>query len=96
LAHAPVFNCSYTLYDYQGVISDLIKNFKFDHRPCVVGDVIITDSSQNELASAILKNIDVMMLARSEIKLFLFELYCDIIKNASVRLKLIELASKFN
>ena len=62
----------------------------------MVGDVIITDSSQNELASAILKNIDVMMLARSEIKLFLFELYCDIIKNASVRLKLIELASKFN
>ena len=35
LAHAPVFNRAYTLYDYQGAIADLIKIFKFDHRLCV-------------------------------------------------------------
>lgn len=35
LAHAPVFNHAYTLYDYQDAIADLIKLFKFDHRLCV-------------------------------------------------------------
>ncbi len=35
LAHAPVFNRAYTLYDYQDAIADLIKAFKFDHQLCI-------------------------------------------------------------
>lgn len=35
LTHAPVFNRAYALYDYQGVIADLIKGFKYNNQLCV-------------------------------------------------------------
>ncbi len=35
LVHAPKFNRAYTLYDYQGPITHLIKAFKYDHQLCI-------------------------------------------------------------
>ena len=35
LTHAPAFNRAYTLYDYQGAMTDLIKRFKYDKQLCI-------------------------------------------------------------
>lgn len=35
LVHAPAFNRTYALYDYQGVIADLIKMFKYNRQLCI-------------------------------------------------------------
>ncbi len=35
LAHSPHFNRAYALYDYQGVIADLIKMFKYNQQLCI-------------------------------------------------------------
>jgi len=35
LAHSPAFNRTYTLYDYQGTIAQLIKDFKYNHQLCI-------------------------------------------------------------
>lgn len=35
LSHSPVFNRAYTLYDYQGLIAQLIQSFKYDKQLCI-------------------------------------------------------------
>lgn len=35
LSHSPVFNRTYTLYDYQGDIAQLVKAFKYDQQFCI-------------------------------------------------------------
>ena len=35
LSHSPYFSKAYTLYDYQDLCSQLIKQFKFDHKLCI-------------------------------------------------------------
>lgn len=35
LSRSPVFNYAYTLYDYQGDIAQLIKDFKYNHQLCI-------------------------------------------------------------
>lgn len=35
LNHSPAFNRTYTLYDYQGPIAQLIKDFKYNHQLCI-------------------------------------------------------------
>jgi len=37
LRHAPAFNRTYTLYDYQGAIAQLVKDFKYHHQ-LYIGD----------------------------------------------------------
>lgn len=35
LSHSPIFNRAYTLYDYQGLVAQLIKAFKYGHQLCI-------------------------------------------------------------
>ncbi len=35
LSHSPAFNRTYTLYDYQGSIAQLIKDFKYNQQFCI-------------------------------------------------------------
>jgi predicted amidophosphoribosyltransferase len=35
LSHSPAFNRTYTVYDYQGLVAQLIKLFKYNKQLCV-------------------------------------------------------------